>query len=127
MDSIDNYWLFWLLYLASAAIFMAMFWRMTRFKRALWASYSLRAIAIAVIFTPWYSNPQGSEMAPALMVATLDAITAGGSAALRSFVPLVLAILFGLLVAGILSYLRRKNRNIVLNNNKINKISKVKS
>lgn len=119
MDSIDNYWMFWLLYLISATIFTAVFWRLTRFQQAVWTAYSLRAVALAVIFTPWYSNPQGSEMAPALMVATLDAITVGGSAAFRSFVPLIMAILFGLFVAGVLAYRARKNRNIGIKNNKI--------
>lgn len=119
MDSIGNYWLFWLLYLLSAAIFTAVFWRITRFQQAVWTAYSLRAIALAVIFTPWYSNPQGSGMAPALMVATLDAITVGSSAAFRSVVPLIMALLFGLLVAGILAFRAKKNKNITNKNNKI--------
>ena len=91
MDAIGNYWFFWTLYLAAAVVFTALLWRLTRFQHGIWRSYSLRAVAIAVIFTPWYSNPQDSIMAPALMVATLDAITIGGSASFRSFVPLVLA------------------------------------
>ena len=70
MDAIGNYWFFWALYLAAAVVFTALFWRLTRFQHGIWRSYSLRAVAIAVIFTPWYSNPQDSIMAPALMVAT---------------------------------------------------------
>ena len=70
MDAIGNYWFFWTLYLAAAVVFTALFWRLTRFQHGIWRSYSLRAVAIAVIFTPWYSNPQDSIMAPALMVAT---------------------------------------------------------
>lgn len=59
-------------------------------------------------------------MAPALMVATLDAITVGASAAYRSFVPMILAIVFALLVAAILSVLRKKkNRRKNINNNEI--------
>ena len=113
MDSIGNYWFFWTLYLGAAVIFIGIFWRITRFERAIWASYSLRAVAIAVAFTPWYSNSQDSVMAPALMVAALDAITGGFEAAFRSFVPLFLAVLFGLLLAGAMSFFKKKLSKIV--------------
>ncbi|MEX0964980.1 MAG: hypothetical protein WDZ52_13165 [Pseudohongiellaceae bacterium] len=119
MESLGNYFFFWALYLGAAAVFTVIFWKLTRFERAVWASYSLRAVAIAVIFTPWYSNPQDSGMAPALMVATLDAITLGGSSAFRSFVPLILAILFGLLVAGMMAIFKKIKPTNSLNNNKI--------
>lgn len=125
MDSIGNYWLFWTLYLGAAVIFTGIFWRITRFDRAIWASYSLRAVAIAIIFTPWYSDPEGSGMAPALMVAALDAITGGFEAAFRSFVPLILAIFFGLLLAGVLSFVKNKSINKANNNNKIKSSSEV--
>ena len=110
MDSIGNYWFFWILYLGAALTFTAILWRVTRFERAIWASYSLRAVAISVIFTPWYSNSQDGGMAPALMVAALDAITGGFEAAFRSLVPLVLALLFGLLLAGVMSAIKNKKK-----------------
>lgn len=119
MESIGNYWFFWTLYLVSAVIFVVIFWRITRFERAIWTSYSLRAVALAIIFTPWYSNPQESVMAPALMVAALDAITGGFEAAFRSFVPLALTVVFGLLLAGAMSFLKKKKLNKVINNKKI--------
>ena len=125
MDSIGNYWFFWSLYLGAAVIFTGIFWRVTRFERAIWASYNLRAVAIAVIFTPWYSNSQDSGMAPALMVAALDAITGGFAAAFRSFVPLVLAVLFGLLLAGVMSFFKKRKDKKMLNNNKIKNTSQV--
>ena len=119
MESIGNYWFFWTLYLVSAVIFVVIFWRITRFERAIWTSYSLRAVALAIIFTPWYSNPQESVMAPALMVAALDAITGGFEAAFRSFVPLALTVVFGLLLAGAMSFLKKKKLNKAINNKKI--------
>jgi len=64
-------------------------------------------------------------MAPALMVAALDAITGGFEAAFRSFVPLVLAVLFGLLLAGVMSFFKKKTIKKMLNNNKIKTSSKV--
>jgi len=125
MDSIGNYWFFWTLYLGAAVIFTGIFWRVTRFERAIWASYNLRAVAIAVIFTPWYSNSQDSGMAPALMVAALDAITGGFAAAFRSFVPLLLAVLFGLLLAGAMSFFKKRKDKKLLNNNKVKNTTKV--
>ena len=125
MDSIGNYWFFWTLYLGAAVPFTGIFWRVTRFKRAIWASYGLRAVAIAVIFTPWYSNSQESVMAPALMVAALDAITGGFEAAFRSLVPLILAVLFGLLLAGIMSFFKKGKDLKDLNNEKIKSNSSV--
>ena len=122
MDSIGNYWFFWILYLGASVLFTGIFWRVTSFERAIWASYSLRAVAIAVIYTPWYSNSLESEMAPALMVAALDAITVGFEAAFRSFVPLILTVLFGLLLAGAIYFLKNKN----LNYNKLEIEPKVK-
>ncbi len=124
MDSIGNYWFFWTLYLGAAAVFTGIFWKLTRFERAIWTSYSLRAVAIAVTFTPWYSNPQGSEMAPALMVAALDAITGGSAAAFRSFVPLFLAIFIALLLAGLMSFIKKKKDKIMFNSNDIEGSSK---
>jgi hypothetical protein len=99
------------LYLGASVLFTGIFWRVTRLERATWASYSLRAVAIAVIYTPWYSNSLESEMAPALMVAALDAITGGFEAAFRSLVPLILTVLFGLLLAGAIYFLKNKNLN----------------
>ena len=126
MDSIGNYWFFWTLYLGAAVLFTGIFWRVTRFKRAIWASYSLRAVAIAVIFTPWYSsNSQESVMAPALMVVALDAITGGFGAAFRSFVPLILAVLFALLLAGVMSFFKKRKDRKNLNNEKTKSKSKV--
>jgi|TARA_B110000908_G_scaffold168566_1_gene223728 hypothetical protein len=125
MDSIGNYWFFWTLYLGAAVIITGIFWRVTRFERAIWASYSIRAVAIAVVFTPWYSNSQDSVMAPALMVAALDAMTGGIESAFRSFVPLVLAVLLALLLATAMSFFKKKMNKRLLNNKVIAESSNV--
>ena len=125
MDSIGNYWFFWALYLGAAVIITGIFWRVTRFERAIWASYSIRAVAIAVVFTPWYSNSQDSVMAPALMVAALDAMTGGIESAFRSFVPLVLAVLLALLLATAMSFFKKKMNKRLLNNKVIAESSNV--
>jgi hypothetical protein len=125
MDSIGNYWFFWTLYLGAAVIITGIFWRVTRFERAIWASYSIRAVAIAVVFTPWYSNSQDSVMAPALMVAALDAMTGGIESVFRSFVPLVLAVLLALLLATAMSFFKKKTNKRLLNNKAIAESSNV--
>ena len=125
MDSIGNYWFFWTLYLGAAVIITGIFWRVTRFERAIWVSYSIRAVAIAVVFTPWYSNSQDSVMAPALMVAALDAMTGGIESAFRSFVPLVLAVLLALLLATAMSFFKKKTNKRLLNNKAIAESSNV--
>lgn len=64
-------------------------------------------------------------MAPALMVAALDAITGGFEAAFRSFVPLALTVIFGLLLAGAMSFFKKKKLNKVSNNKEISKKTEV--
>ena len=104
-----NYWLIWIIYLVASAIFYWIFWRVTDFDKAKWTSYSLRALAAAVILTPWYANIQGETMAPALMVMTLDLITNGREAVVRSAIPMVLAIIAAEVVVTIF-YFIQKNR-----------------
>lgn len=64
-------------------------------------------------------------MAPALMVAALDAITGGFEAAFRSFVPLVLAVLFALLLAGVMSFFKKKMNKKAQYNKEIKENTKV--
>lgn len=93
MEPVTNYWLLWAVYLSASAVFFGVFWPMTRFRRHQWLSLFLRGTVIAFAFTPWYANPEGTVLAPALMVVMLDAITIGGAAAVRALVPLFLAVI----------------------------------
>ena len=65
---------------------------------------------LALVFTPWYANIEGSSLAPALMVVALDAITIGVSAAPRALVPLVLALIAAEFLATILYFVERRKR-----------------
>lgn len=105
-----NYGLFWLVYLLASTLFIAIFWRLVRFKRALLLTYVMRALAIALIFTPWVSHVDGSYLAPALMVLALDTITLGAQAAPRAFVPLFLSLLLSCGVAALVWARKRKSR-----------------
>ena len=102
MAAETNYWLIWLIYLAAGAVFYGIFWWLTRFERFKWVSYSLRAVMLALILTPWFANDEGRAMAPALMVMTLDAITIGRDAMGRAASPLLLAIVVAELIATLL-------------------------
>lgn len=99
METVGNYVLLWTIYLLASAVFFVVFWRITRFKRRIWLSYILRAVMLALALTPAYANQAGEVMAPALIVALLDAITIGGSAAVRAFVPLFLALIMAVVLA----------------------------
>lgn len=99
MEAVTNYWLLWSVYLAAAAVFFIVFWRMTRFRNHEWLSQLLRGTVVAIALIPWYANQEGTVLAPALIVVMLDAITIGGTAAVRALVPLVLAVLLAWIVA----------------------------
>lgn len=75
----------------------------------------MRAMFVALMLTPWYANPEGETMAPALMVATLDLITKGTSEFARALIPLLLAVVVALVVSTSLFFLRKKR----LHNNDI--------
>ena len=104
-----NYWLIWFLYTSAGVIFYAMLWWLTSSRSVKWGNYSLRAMAAAIIFTPWYANTQGAALAPALMVFLLDFITIGSTASLRAATPLFVVIILTQLISTIL-YLSRRRR-----------------
>ena len=109
MDLETNFWLIWVIYGVAASLFYWLFWQVTGFNRARWLSYSIRGLMLALIVTPWYANTEGSTMAPALMVMTLDTITIGTSATSRAMVPLLLSLIAAEFMASLL-YLVQKSR-----------------
>lgn len=113
METESSYWLIWLVYIAAAGLFLGIFWRVTRLESWPWLRFSLRGLMLALIFTPWYANVEGSNLAPALMVVALDAITVGISAAPRALVPLLLAVLAAELLATILYFANRRKRKAI--------------
>ena len=98
MSDISNVLLAWTAYLIAGAIFFAVFWRVTRFKKRHLLSYCLRAVLLAIMLTPWYVSDQGSLLAPALIIVLMDSITIGPEAAVRAFVPLFLSISISLVM-----------------------------
>lgn len=115
-SALPNYWIFWLVYLLAATVFYAILWKITAFLSSAWLPYVLRGVAAAIILTPWYTNSQETLLAPALMIVMLDGITIGPEAAIRAVVPLILAIILSLIVAGILLFLNKYIANKRSNN-----------
>ena len=112
MDFSVNYTLFWMAYLAAGAVFYGIFWKISCSEKPAILPYILRGGLLALMLTPWYANSQNEQLAPALMIVTLDAITLGGSAALRALVPLILGLLLALVVStGLYFKNRKKHRN----------------
>jgi hypothetical protein len=64
----------WLVYLLAAIGFSAIVWRLTRFNKAAWLGYLLRALVLAWLFTPyyWLTNEQHSQLAPAFIVILME-------------------------------------------------------
>jgi hypothetical protein len=112
MDTSSDYWLVWAIYLSAATVLCLVFWHITDFIKRRALAYSLRTFLLAVILTPWYANSQEALLAPAIIVALLDAITAGSGAAVRALVPLLLAIFSTQAALIIALFILNKNNNI---------------
>lgn len=98
MLDIYDYIVGWAVYIAAGAVCYIIFYRFTGAIKFKPLANSLRAILIAVMFTPWYVSPEADLLAPALMVMMLDMVTLGGSAFVRALVPLSMAIIFAVVV-----------------------------
>lgn len=111
MTDPTNFWIAWAVYCMAGMIYYIVFWRITRFRRHKLLSYSLRAVMLAIVATPWYVSDTGTAMAPALIIVLMDAITIGGDAAVRAFVPLFLSTMIAL-VGVLLFMLVRRGRPV---------------
>ena len=99
MLDIYDYLIGWAVYIAAGTLCYVIFYKFTGVLRFKPLANSLRAILIAVMFTPWYVAPEENLLAPAVIVMLLDMVTIGGTAFVRSMVPLVRAVIFVLFVA----------------------------
>jgi len=108
----QDYIVAWLVYLLAGIAFSFISWKVM--KKFLWRelAYLLQSLLLAIIFTPWYVLPEDEILAPALIVFMLDLITVDINTSIRALIPLVMAMLFGIIVSIILSVIyriRRKN------------------
>jgi len=109
VDSQD-YYIAWGIYLVAGIVFSLISWKVM--KRYFWRemAYLLESLLLAVIFTPWYVLPEEEILAPALIVFMLDLITADLTTSIRALIPLVMAMLFGVIVTLVLSVIYRIKR-----------------
>jgi hypothetical protein len=112
MLGIYGYLTGWAVYLVAGTICYLMFYRFTGMIRFKTLANGLRAIMLALIFTPWYVAADQDLLAPAVLVILLDIITLGGTAFVRAFVPLLLAIVAALLITLAAGLLRRGYKRI---------------
>lgn len=113
MVDIYGYLTSWAVYLTAGTICYVLFYKATGIIGFKPLANTLRAIMIALIYTPWYVAPEQDLMAPAVIVILLDMITVGGSAFVRALVPLILATIAAVLIAlvwGLLRMLWRRSR-----------------
>lgn len=106
METMD-YIIAWGFYLIAGIAFSVISWRFL--KRLLWRelAYLLQSLLLAIIFTPWYVLPEDEIMAPAVIIFALDLVTIDVTTSIRSLIPLVMAMLLGIIVTVVLSVIYR--------------------
>ena len=101
----------WGVYLVFGIVFSIISWKFM--KRYFWRelAYLLQSFLLAVIFTPWYVLPEEEILAPATIIFLLDLITIDTTTSIRALIPLVMAILLGIVVTIVLSLVYRVKRH----------------
>ncbi len=107
MLDIYDYIVGWAIYIACGAVCYIIFHRFTGLIRFKPLAHSLRAILLAVMFTPWYVSPDSDLLAPALMVVMLDMVTEGGTTFVRALVPLSMSVTGAVLIALFIRVIKR--------------------
>lgn len=98
MLELQDYLIGWAIYIAAGMLCYVIFYRFTGVIKFKPLANSLRAVLLAIMFTPWYVSPDADLMAPALMVILLDIIIVGGTSFVRALVPLTLAIITAIFI-----------------------------
>ncbi|WP_245932401.1 hypothetical protein [Isoalcanivorax indicus] len=103
----DSYMMAWLAYLGAAAVIVAVIWWLT-VRWTVWLKLPLRALSIAVLFTPWLVSEDTDTLAPAWIITLFDALIQAEGQALRAGLPLLAACVLALLLGGLVLLLRRR-------------------
>ena len=106
MLDIYGYLTAWAVYLTAGTICYVLFYKATGVIRPKLIANILRAMMLALIYTPWYVATDEDLMAPAVIVILLDLITVGGNSFIRAMVPLVLALALAVAVPVVLCVFR---------------------
>jgi len=92
MLDIYDYVVGWAVYIACGTLCYMIFYRFTGMLSFKPLANTLRAILLALMFTPWYVSPGSDLLAPALIVVLLDMVTVGGTSFVRALVPLSMSV-----------------------------------
>lgn len=92
------YMLGWIAYLLGSAGVLFVLWYITR-PLVRWLKLPLRAIAAALLLTPWSVSPDISQLAPAWVVSLFDGFAQNDISLWRAGGPLLAMVIVALLVA----------------------------
>lgn len=92
------YMLGWIAYLLGSAGVLFVLWYITR-PLVRWLKLPLRAIAAALLLTPWSVSPDISQLAPAWVVSLFDGFAQSDISLWRAGGPLLAMVIVALLVA----------------------------
>ncbi|HHX82111.1 MAG TPA: hypothetical protein GX696_03915 [Pseudomonadaceae bacterium] len=106
MDSGD-YIIAWGVYCLAAAVFSWLCWRVLRKLRSRGLAWLLQGWLLALLFTPWYVQPDDTLMAPALIVFAMDSITVSSESAVRALVPLIMTLFLSVVLTVLMLVVRR--------------------
>lgn len=102
----NGYQIAWLIYIGCSIGLLGCFWYMThRVYRGL--RLPLRAMAVAFLFMPWKAAIGSSDLAPAWLATLFDGLLRQQATLGRAGIPLLLALLVGLLVGCVWLYARQ--------------------
>ncbi len=106
----------WLYYLGGALILVLCLWFLVRNMAWPRIKYTLLVVVAVALVVPWYSDPQQSYLAPAIIASTVEGFFEGAEAFWRAGTPLLAAMGGSLLLCVIISavhwYFRRSNSNV---------------
>jgi hypothetical protein len=101
MEAAD-YRMAWIIYTMAGIVLAFLAWRVLYKYVLREVAYLLQCFLLALMFTPAYVLEDQRIMAPALIVFLMDVITISPTAGIRALIPLVLALMVGLIVAVLL-------------------------
>ncbi len=93
----------WVVYGLAGIVLAWLAWTQLRKLRPRELGWLLQCWFMALMFTPWEVEVGGPVRAPALIIFVMDAITVSRESAIRALIPLVMALLGGVLVTLALS------------------------
>lgn len=110
MLTAENYQFAWALYILSALVGIAIFWRLL--ERLRWPELKIYlCLVLGVLWlTPVTADPEQSFLAPAFLVSTLETLFEGAQSTARAGIPLLVTLLAMTLMFLVLATARRLYR-----------------